>query len=92
MSASDEVAQDARPTDAEIVAALIALRRTHPDMRLGQLLCSVAVWAGRLERSGVWDMEDSEFVATAHRHLYENPHIMAPARVHITIQPEATNA
>jgi hypothetical protein len=83
---------DAIPSETELVALLIALRRTHPDMRIGQLICNVASWAGRTRPGGVWDLEDSEFFVAAHRHLYDNPCITAPAYVRVTIEPPSTNA
>ena len=44
----------------ELLEALAELGRLHPEWRLGQTLCNVAVAAGRLDAGGVWDLEDEE--------------------------------
>ncbi len=53
-------------TREELLAALAELARLRPDWRLGQTLANLAVTAGRMEASGVWDLEDDEALAAAH--------------------------
>jgi hypothetical protein len=56
-------------TRAELLEALAELGRLHPDWRLGQTLCNLAMAAGRLEAGAVWDLEDDEALAAARRLL-----------------------
>jgi hypothetical protein len=50
---------------AELLAALVELSRARPDWRLGQTLANLAMTAGRLDASGVWDPEDTEALTAA---------------------------
>jgi hypothetical protein len=52
-------------TRSELLSALSELGRLHPQWRLGQTLANLATTAGRLEASGVWDLEDEEALAAA---------------------------
>jgi len=56
-------------TRAELLEALAALGRAHPNWRLGQALSNLAMAAGRLDAGGVWDLEDDEALAAARRLL-----------------------
>ena len=52
-------------TRLELLAALAQLSYARPEWRLGQTLANLAMTAGRLEASGVWDLEDDEALAAA---------------------------
>lgn len=52
-------------TRVDLLAALAQLSRIRPEWRLGQTLANLAMTAGRLESSGVWDLEDEEALAAA---------------------------
>lgn len=52
-------------TRVDLLAALAELSRMRPDWRLGQTLANLAMTAGRLEASGVWDLEDDEALQSA---------------------------
>jgi hypothetical protein len=49
----------------ELLAALAQLSIARPDWRMGQTVANIAAAAGRLEHSGVWDLEDEEALAAA---------------------------
>jgi hypothetical protein len=49
----------------DLLAALTELSQLHPQWRLGQTLCNLAMTAGRLDAGGVWDLEDEEALAAA---------------------------
>lgn len=63
-------------TREELLAALAELARLRPEWRLGQTLANLAMTAGRMEASGVWELEDDEALAAAHvligQHTAEN--------------------
>lgn len=52
-------------TRQDLLAALAQLSRIRPEWRLGQTMAKLAMTAGRLESSGVWDLEDEEALAAA---------------------------
>ena len=52
-------------TRQDLLAALAQLSRIRPEWRLGQTMANLAMTAGRLESSGVWDLEDEEALAAA---------------------------
>src|SRR5207247_9108757 len=52
-------------TRLELLAALSQLSRIRPEWRLGQTVANLAMTAGRLDASGVWDLEDDEALAAA---------------------------
>jgi hypothetical protein len=56
-------------TRDQLLEALADLGRVFPDWRLGQTLANLAAAAGRLDPSGVWDLEDDEALAAARRLL-----------------------
>ena len=66
-------------TRAELLEALGALGRAHPNWRLGQALSNLAMAAGRLDAGGVWDLEDDEALAAARRLLGSELHEAATA-------------
>jgi hypothetical protein len=53
----------------ELIEQLRRLHQTYPDWRIGQLVTNVAVWCKGPTASGVWDIENSEFVEMIRRHL-----------------------
>jgi hypothetical protein len=59
-----------RETRVELLRALADLSEVFPDWRLGQMLANLAMFAGRMDAGGVWDLEDSEAISAA-RHLIE---------------------
>ncbi len=58
MSSSEE-------TRSELLMALTQLSRLRPQWRLGQTLANLAMTAGHMESSGVWDLEDEEALEAA---------------------------
>ena len=52
-------------TRVELLTVLSELSRLRPEWRLGQTLANLAMTAGRMEASGVWDLEDEEALAAA---------------------------
>jgi hypothetical protein len=52
-------------TRQELLAALAQLSRIQPEWRLGQMMANLAMTAGRMEPSGVWDLEDEEALEAA---------------------------
>jgi len=58
------------PTRADVIEALECLWEKYPDMRLGQLVTSIAVFArGEDGPSQLWDLENDEIFETIHKHL-----------------------
>ncbi len=53
----------------ELLQCLRMLRDESPELRFGQLIANLAVVARGAEESAVWDMEDDELLAAAHRQL-----------------------
>lgn len=47
-------------TRLDLFAALAPLSDIRPDWRMGQMIANLAMTAGRLDASGVWDLEDVE--------------------------------
>ena len=56
----------------ELLEALRELRSRYPDWRLGQLVCNVTVWAKGTDKNAIWDLDDSEFIAAARKHLQKS--------------------
>lgn len=52
-------------TRRDLLAALAQLSRIRPEWRMGQTLANLAMTAGRLTASGVWDLEDEEALDAA---------------------------
>ena len=57
----------------DLLAALSQLGRLRSDWRLGQTLANLAMTAGRLESSGVWDLEDEEALVAARALIEQIP-------------------
>ncbi|MFN0017759.1 MAG: hypothetical protein ACKVP0_05825 [Pirellulaceae bacterium] len=55
----------AQQTRLELLAALFQLSLLRPEWRLGQTMANLVTTAGRLDASGVWDLEDEEALAAA---------------------------
>lgn len=51
-----------------VLQAIERIWRTHPDWRLGQLICNLASWSDPTQ-DVVWDIEDEMLVAEVERHL-----------------------
>ena len=58
-----------RVSDDELLAVLREMRAAYPDWRLGQLVSNLAAWAKGADQIHIWDIEDSELVEAAQRHL-----------------------
>lgn len=56
-------------TDEVLFAALLAMRRQHPAMRFGQMVCNVASMAHNWGKQAAWDVEDHELVNAIRDHL-----------------------
>ena len=56
----------------ELLEALAELGLARPEWRLGQTLANLAMTAGRLDRGGVWDLEDAEALAAARQLLAQS--------------------
>ena len=57
--------KSAEQTRQDLLAALAQLSRIRPEWRMGQTLANLAMTAGRLDASGIWDLEDEEALAAA---------------------------
>lgn len=56
-------------SDDELLSVLREMRTAYPEWRFGQLIANLSTWAKGPDKNGVWDVEDSELIETAHRHL-----------------------
>ncbi|CAN5422817.1 hypothetical protein BH09VER1_BH09VER1_29770 [soil metagenome] len=57
-------------TRTDVIEALERLWDKYPNMRLGQLVTSAAVFArGQEGAEQVWDVENEEFLEAIHKHL-----------------------
>ena len=59
-------------TRQDLLAALSKLSLIRPDWRLGQTLANLAMTAGRMDASGVWDLKDEEALAAARTLIAES--------------------
>jgi hypothetical protein len=57
------------PTRKEALELLGELSAAWPDMRLGQLLTSLATAARGPQVESIWDLEDEELIHVARRQL-----------------------
>jgi len=60
------------PIRREILQLLETMSERYPEWRLGQMVANVAAWARQPSDpndSGVWDVEDEEFIAALRAHL-----------------------
>jgi hypothetical protein len=55
----------------ELLAVLEELGREHPDMRFGQLIEAVAVWASETQLISVYEVTDAQLLAAARAHLQQ---------------------
>ena len=55
----------AQQTRLELLASLFQLSLLRPEWRLGQTMANLVTTAGRLDASGVWDLEDEQALAAA---------------------------
>lgn len=56
-------------TSQRIADALVRLHALYPSMRFGQLVCFITTLARDQRDYGPYDVEDSDFLAAAERHL-----------------------
>jgi hypothetical protein len=56
----------------ELTEAVAELRRTFPEMRLGQLVLNLAAAAGVSEPAALWDVDDDALLTAARRLLERN--------------------
>jgi len=54
-------------TVEELMGALSELRTLFPDWRMGQLVANLVTAAGGTDAGAIWDMEDEQLLAAAHR-------------------------
>ena len=73
-------------TETDVISAFAAMRRAHPQWRVGQLVTYVAAFAKRDEPGGLWAMEDEEFVEAINRELYENPTASPAPHLRVNIE------
>ncbi len=53
----------------QILEVMADILKEQPDMRFGQLVSSLALFAKGPITSASWDVEDADFLAAAKRHL-----------------------
>jgi hypothetical protein len=56
-------------TRRELLRVLDELSATAPDVRLGQLVANLSYLARGPANESVWDVEDTELLAAARKHL-----------------------
>jgi hypothetical protein len=56
----------------ELLGALSELRVLFPEWRLGQLVANLVQAAGHDREGAIWDVEDEELLAAAHRLIQRN--------------------
>ena len=66
-------------TKAQLLAVMEDLLEEQPDMRFGQMVSSLALFARGPIKSATWDVEDSELLEAAKRHR-DNLHRRREAR------------
>lgn len=59
-------------TAEELIGALSDLRELFPDWRMGQLVANLVTAAGGQDAGAIWDMEDEQLLAAAHRLIARN--------------------
>jgi hypothetical protein len=62
----------------EALNLLAELSAARPDMRLGQLLTSLATAARGPDVESIWDLEDEELILVARRQLGRLAQIQSP--------------
>ncbi len=63
----------------QLLRALEELGRLHPEMRLGQLVEAVTVWASEARLNTVYDVTDAELLAAARAHIQQRRGTPKPA-------------
>lgn len=56
-------------SDDDLFSVMREMRQKYPNWRFGQLVGNLASWARGADKNQVWDVEDSELVEAARRHL-----------------------
>lgn len=56
-------------TQKQILTLMEDLLEEQPDMRFGQMVASLALFARGPLKSATWDVEDEELLKAAQRHL-----------------------
>jgi hypothetical protein len=56
----------------ELIEALTELHVLFPEWRFGQLVANVAMAAGGMEASAIWEMEDEQLLTAALRLVERN--------------------
>lgn len=56
----------------DLLTAMSELRALFPDWRMGQLVANLTQAAGRDGEGAVWDVEDEQLLAAAHRLIERN--------------------
>ena len=59
-------------TAEELIGALSELRALFPDWRMGQLVANLVTAAGGTDAGAIWDVEDEQLLAAAHRLIERN--------------------
>jgi hypothetical protein len=53
----------------QLLLALEELGRLHPEMRLGQLIEAITVWASETKLISTYDVTDAELLVAARAHI-----------------------
>ena len=72
--------------DRPLLDALGNVRREFPDLRFGQMICTLAILARDDEPGSVWELEDAELLAAARRMLAERDETVAANRTTPRVQ------
>lgn len=59
-------------TTDELIEAFSELRALFPDWRMGQLVANLVIAAGGMDAGAIWDVEDEQLLAAAHRLIERN--------------------
>ncbi len=59
-------------TTDELIVALSELRALFPDWRMGQLVANLVMATGGTDAGAIWDVEDEQLLAAAHRLIQRN--------------------
>ena len=57
------------PERTEVLRALEELSEACPEYRLGQMIANLAMLARGDAEGAIWDMEDTELLSAARKHL-----------------------
>jgi hypothetical protein len=56
----------------QLIEALSDLHVLFPEWRMGQLVANLVAAAGGMDAGAIWDMEDAQLLAAAHRLIEGN--------------------